>query len=60
MKIKYKIQLKLKLCVIFSGSLTWPPLRQAILDYLKFSKEFKEKCKCYFVYIKEAHFVERD
>lgn len=29
-------------------------------DYQAFAEEEKESCKCYLIYIKEAHFVEKD
>ena len=48
------------MCVIFSGSVTWPPFRDAIPDYLSFAKQYSDEVDCYFVHIKEAHFVERD
>ncbi|CAD8092622.1 unnamed protein product [Paramecium primaurelia] len=29
-------------------------------DYIAFAQKYKEICKCIIIYIKEAHFVERD
>jgi hypothetical protein len=29
-------------------------------DYIAFANKYKDICKCIFIYIKEAHFVERD
>jgi len=29
-------------------------------EYIAFAQENQDTCKCYFIYIKEAHFVERN
>ena len=49
-----------RLLVAFAGSITWPPYREAMADYIAFAQKYKDICKCIIVYIKEAHFVERD
>lgn len=49
-----------RLVVAFAGSITWPPYREAMADYIAFANKYKNICKCIFIYIKEAHFVERD